>query len=330
MKSPNLQIHPGAAIPDIPWSQGLLDIPAISSETEMPDARVIVVGDDGTGVGHAALWWNQTPEFEGERVGAIGGFAAMDEPVTKILLEGAVGHLRSVGCQRIVGPMNGNTWRSYRFVIESTGRGPFLLEPRNPSLFPDWWRAAGFSEFSRYSSSAISLDGEPTVPPALKQRLLRSGVVIRPMDPARYEEELTAIYDVCLRSFVSNFLYTPLEKEPFLDAYRRVKERVDPDFVRVAERNGVACGFVFAIADFEAAARGEKPALIIKTLAVDPESRCAGLGSLLVDEVQMAGHAKGFDTAIHALQYDGNTVLRITARHHGEVIRRYALFTYDR
>jgi predicted N-acetyltransferase YhbS len=329
MKSPEVQIYPGSVIPEIAWSQGVPDIASISPEGEAPDARVIVIGQDGTGVAHAALWWNQTPEFEGERVGAIGGFVAMDAAVTEILLKGAVGHLRSVGYRRMVGPMNGNTWRNYRFVIESTGRGPFLLEPRNPADYPDWWRAAGFSEFSRYSSSAISLDGEPTVPPALKQRLLRSGVVIRPLDPARYDEELSAIHDVCLRSFASNFLYTPLEKEPFLDAYRRVKARVDPDFVRVAERDGIACGFVFAIADFEAAARGEKPALIIKTLAVDPESRCAGLGSLLVDEVQMAGYAKGFDTAIHALQYDGNTVLRITARHHGEVIRRYALFTCD-
>lgn len=329
MKSPTVQIHPGAAIPDIPWPETLPAIAVVCAETEAPDARVTVIGNDGAAA-HVALWWKQTPDFEGQSVGAIGGFVATDEAITKVLLESAVEHLRSQGSERIVGPMNGNTWRHYRFVIESSGRGPFLLEPRNPSEYPAWWKAAGFDEFSRYSSSAIALDGQQTVPPALKQRLLRSGVTIRPLDPAKYDEELGAIYEVCLRSFSSNFLYTPLEKEPFLDAYRRVKPQVDPDFVRVAERNGVACGFVFAIADFEAAARGEKPALIIKTLAVDPDSRCGGLGSLLVDEVQMLGHAKGFDAAIHALQYDGNTVLRITARHHGEVIRRYALFTYDR
>ena len=328
MKSPIVQTHPSAAVPDIPWPENLPAIAAICGETEAPDARVTVIGAGGAAA-HAALWWKQTPEFDGQRVGAIGGFVATDEATTKVLLENAVEKLRGEGCTRIVGPMNGNTWRYYRFVIESSGKGPFLLEPRNPAEYPAWWKVAGFSEFSRYSSSAIVLDGAPTVLPALKQRLLRSGVTIRPLDPARYDEELSAIHDVCLRSFSSNFLYTPLEKEPFIDAYRRVKERVDPDFVRVAERNGVVCGFVFAIADFEAAARGEKPALIIKTLAVDPESRCAGLGSLLVDEVQMAGYAKGFDTAIHALQYDGNTVLRITARHHGEVIRRYALFTCD-
>jgi GNAT superfamily N-acetyltransferase len=305
------------------------NIQTISPESEAPDARVMVIGDNETVMAHAALWWKETPEYEGQRVGAIGGFAATDAEVTKILLDGAASYLRDAGCERVVGPMNGNTWRNYRFVIESDGRGPFLLEPRNPTEYPDWWRAAGFVEFSRYSSSAIALDGVPTVPPALKQRLLRSGVVIRALDPAKFDEELSAIHDVCLRSFASNFLYTPLEREPFLDAYRRVKSRVDPDFVRVAERNGITCGFVFAIADFEAAARGEKPALVIKTLAVDPESRCGGLGSLLVDEVQVLGRAKGFDAAIHALQYDGNTVLRITARHHGEVLRRYALFTHE-
>lgn len=150
---------------------------------------------------------------------------------------------------------------------------------------------------------------------------------MRALDPARYDEELGKIYQVSLKSFANNFLYTPLEEEAFLDAYRKVRDRVDPDFVRTAERDGVACGFVFGIPDLEALARGEKPAVIVKTLAVDPDSHCAGLGSLLVDELHRIGWEKGYTEAIHALQHETNTSLKITGRHHGEVFRRYALFS---
>ena len=278
-------------------------------------------------VAKAVLWWRDTPVIDGANIGAIGEFEANDGETTAILLECAADFLREQGCRIAVGPMNGNTWRAYRSVVESNGRGPFLLEPRNPAEVPGWWESAGFSVLSRYSSSVIPLDGSGTISSALRRRMERSGVKIRELDPARYDEELKKIYQLSLKSFANNFLYTPLEEEAFLDAYRKVRERVDPDFVRIAERDGVACGFVFGIPDLEALARGEKPAVIVKTLAVDPDSRCAGLGSLLVDELHRIGWEKGYTEAIHALQHETNTSLKITGRHHGEVFRRYALFS---
>lgn len=293
---------------------------------EKPDARLLAVDPAGQ-VATAALWWSDVPSVEGHKVGTIGGFESFSSEATAQILEAAEKCLQKAGCTIAIGPMNGNTWRRHRFVIEGRGRGPFLLEPRNHPSYPDWWRAAGYGELSRYSSSLMPLDGSSVVSPALKERLERSGVAIRPLHADRYDEELRAIYSISLRSFANNFLYTPLEEEGFLDAYRKVQSRVDPDFVRVAEKDGVPCGFVFAIADLEAAARGEKPALIVKTLAVDPDSRSAGLGSLLVDEVHRLGREKGFTEAIHALQHETNTSLKITGRHHGEPIRRYALFS---
>jgi GNAT superfamily N-acetyltransferase len=102
---------------------------------------------------------------------------------------------------------------------------------------------------------------------------------------------------------------------------------VEPDFVRIAERAGVACGFLFGIRDLEAEARGEKPAVIVKTLAVDPEARSAGLGSLLVDEVHAAAYDKGYRESIHAMEHENNTSRKITGRYGGRVFRNYALFS---
>ncbi|MBK1882287.1 GNAT family N-acetyltransferase [Luteolibacter pohnpeiensis] len=326
MNHSDIRFYPSSDIPPLPLLEGLPSPDELAPMSEMPDGRIFLLNAQGQAVAHTALWWNHTPCLEGNEVGAIGGFAALGEIEAVALLEAAVKELQAQGVQKVVGPMNGNTWRRYRYIAESTGRGPFLLEPRNPASYPEWWRAAGFHEIAAYSSSTILLDGQPTVADALKKRLLKSGLTIRPIDLNRYEEELRAIYTICLKSFASNFLYTPLSEEGFLGAYRKLKDRIDAELVKIVERDGVACGFVFAIADLEAAARGEKPALIIKTLAVDPEARCPGLGSVLVDEVQMLGYQKGFSTALHVLQFDDNNVRRITTRHHGETFRRYSLF----
>jgi GNAT superfamily N-acetyltransferase len=301
---------------------------AVAPESEQPDARVFVK-DAGKVVSHLALWWTDVPPHPEHRLGVMGGFAARDAESSRTLLDAACGHLVAEGCTLAVGPMNGNTWRSYRFVDESDGRPPFLLEPRNPEAYPAWWRAAGFAEMSSYSSSVMELDGSEAVPPALKERIIRSGIRIRPVDPERFEEELAIIHDLSLRSFTNNFLYTPLGKQPFVASYLRVKQHMDPQFVMIAERDGLPCGFVFGIPDLEAAARGERPAVIVKTLAVDPTSRSAGLGSLLVDELHRIAREKGYTEAIHALQHQTNTSLKITGRHEGRAFRRYVLFSKD-
>ncbi len=156
-------------------------------------------------VAHAALWWRDTPVMDGVNIGAIGDFDANDSEETAILLEGATDFLREQGCRIAVGPMNGNTWRPYRFVVESDGRGPFLLEPRNPVEFPGWWENAGFSVLSRYSSSVIPLDGSATISSALKARMTRSGVKIRELDPARYDEELKKTLSGKSEEFLEQF-----------------------------------------------------------------------------------------------------------------------------
>jgi GNAT superfamily N-acetyltransferase len=327
MKQPQLHFFLNSSIPEMPMAGDLASPETMAPAEENPDARIFLTDENDHAIAHAALWWKETPALEGKKIGAIGGFTAMDADSAKRLLNVAADHLHKHGCDLAVGPMNGNTWRKHRFAIESDGRGPFLLEPRNPVAYPVWWEQAGFSILSRYSSSVMRLDEIAEISPALEKRLERSGVIVRNLELSRYEDELRAIYSVSLKSFSQNFLYTPLAERGFLETYQKVRERVDADFVKIAERDGAICGFVFGIPDFEALARGEPLALIVKTLAVDPFARCAGLGSLLVEKLHLAAHDKDYHEAIHALQHETNTSLKITDRHHGEVFRRYALFS---
>lgn len=300
---------------------------ALSPLEENADGRVFLIGPNGKLVAHAALWWRETPVLDGRNIGTIGGFLASDSDAATALLDAAAQQLRKAGCRTAVGAMNGNTWRRHRFVVEDLGRGSFLLEPRNLPGFPGWWQNAGFTILSRYSSSVMPLDAGDSISPGVKARLERSGIRVRRLELSRYDDELKKIYAVSLQSFAGNFLYTPLCEEGFMAAYQKIRDRVDPDLVKIAERDGVACGFVFGIPDLEAVARGEAPAVIVKTLAVDPDARCAGLGSWLVDELHEAGRGKGYREAIHALQHETNSSLKITGRHHGKVFRRYALFS---
>ncbi len=283
---------------------------------------------DTDGSAEAGLWWTHVPALPGERLGVIGGFSA-DHPVAaREVLVRALEMLRAQGCTRAVGPMEGNTWRRYRFVTGGSAEPPFFLEPTNPPEWPDWWRSAGFEPLAEYYSTATDdLAARDARVAAVAARLASSGVAVRPIDLQRFEGELERIYAVSVVSFQDNYLYTPLPREMFLAQYRDIRARVRPELVLIAEREGEPVGYVFATPDLAQAQRGESvDTVIVKTLAVLPGRPQAGLGAWLLDEVHQAALRLGYRRAIHALMHESNRSRNLSA-HYGTTIRRYTLFS---
>jgi hypothetical protein len=290
-------------------------------------AEGIVRSERDRGTAEALLWWNRTPTVAGETVGVIGGFTATGAAAAAEVLARAGDALRARGCRRAIGPMDGSTWRRYRFVTDPGTEPPFLLEPVNPPEWPQWWRAAGFAPLAEYYSTATpDLAARDERVTRAAARLAAEGVVIRPVDIERFEEELERIYDVSTLSFQSNFLYTPLPREEFLAGYRGMSASVRPELLLLAEQAGRPVGFVFAIPDLLAAQRGEPvTSIIVKTLAVLPGRAYAGLGAVLLADVHAAAGRLGFQRAIHALMHEANPSRNLSA-HYAGTIRRYTLF----
>lgn len=291
-----------------------------------PDGCLAAI-DGGKRIARCSLWWKNVPELPDERIGCIGHFDCEQESAGSALAIEATGRLRDAGCTLAIGPMDGNTWRNYRFVTEGRDEHPpFFLEPWNPADFPEFFRAAGFETLATYSSSLVHLDAEAGRSfDRIEARLASRKMTIRPIDSHRFREELDDLYDLCLDAFIENFLYTPIEREEFLTIYGQIEEAVIPEFVLIAESaKGDPAGFVFCLPDL---LDPEKKGLIVKTLAVHPRWRSLGLGSVLVHRAQTAARERGFRHAIHALQHQNNQSLKITGRDQGRKIREYGLFS---
>jgi GNAT superfamily N-acetyltransferase len=155
---------------------------------------------------------------------------------------------------------------------------------------------------------------------------LEQGVQWRHLRLDDFENELRGIFKVSLESFRNNFLYTPLSERDFLDQYLPIRDYVNEALTLVAEIQGEPVGFLFAIPDWLQAKRGGPvDTFIIKTVAVRPGRRNAGLGSVLVDEIQAIGKELGFRRCIHALMHESNASRNISG-HYAQTIRRYTLF----
>lgn len=299
---------------------------------QQANVHLLCVDDYGQAQARCSLWWDDVPQMQGEKIGVIGHFAAENESgdeddPSHVLLNNACFRLKMEGCSRAVGPMDGNTWRHYRFVTEMGTQAPFFLEPMNPLAWPRYWENYGFEPLAQYSSAITpDLEKRDQRLPKLEQRLIERGIRFRPLDLSNYEQELRQIYNISVVSFVNNFLYTPLSEDEFVAQYMKVRERVVPELTLLAHKAGIPVGFLFAIPDINEIQRGEpSTTVIIKTVAVLPENAHAGLGALLVDKVQQQARELGFQRAIHALMYDGN-VSRNISGHYAEVMRRYTLY----
>ncbi len=275
---------------------------------------------------HCGIWWKNPPEAE-EQFGIIGHYSADNAKDSKILLDQACEYLKAKGCAAAIGPMNGSTWKSYRFVTWSDGSMPFLLEPRNPADWPEYWLQAGFSPFHEYISTINSHleQSDPRLVNA-RERLHRMGTTWRSLDTSRFVEELRQVYHLSLEAFSKNILYTPLAEEDFLRQYLPFAGKINKDYVLLAHDDaGKYCGFIFAIPDLLQLQHGTAVnRLIIKTLAVSANRRSGGLGAILVEEVQRKARQNGLSAAVHALMYSKNNSTNIGKT--TQPMRRYTLF----
>lgn len=275
--------------------------------------------------GHCGVWLPQTDD-ETAPYGVIGHYSAGSSSVSRRLLDSACKILRDKGCQMVYGPMDGNTWKPYRLVTWSDGSPPFLMEPQNPPEWPGFWMESGFVSSHEYISTVVSSlsNTDPRLTKA-KKRLRDLGISWRPVDMAKFTEELEQVYSLSLEAFRNNVLYTEIDKKTFLQQYLPFADKIDSRYVLLAfDKQGRCCGFVFAIPDLTQLQQGNIDRLIIKTLAVRNSRRSGGLGAVLVDEVQQEGFRNGLSTAIHALMYQGNVSTNIGKN--SRVIRRYSLY----
>jgi GNAT superfamily N-acetyltransferase len=129
-----------------------------------------------------------------------------------------------------------------------------------------------------------------------------------------------------VQCFNRNFLYTPISEAAFLAQYMAVAPYVQPELTLMAEQGRELLGYLFGIPDLNQARRGEQiDTFIIKTVAVLPGRRSAGLGSVLVAESHRIAEQRGYRRAIHALMHASNKSRNISARY-AQTMRRYTLF----
>lgn len=270
-------------------------------------------GTLGNGATSCRLY-RDAPSWQGLRTAAIGGFRCETAEAGAMLLAEAAAMLAREGFAALVGPMDGDTWHSYRLITESDGSPPFFLEPQSGPHDRAAFERAGFAPVARYVSARAPVPGpEARLAPV-------NGVSVEAWDGSGADLLLDYLFSLSLRAFARNPFYQPIEREAFRTLYLPLLPRLDPRLVLLArDPAGAVCGFLLGFPDFLA---GPAPqTAILKTYA----SLRHGAGRLLLEQAHLVARDLGFRHVIHALMHEDNISRRGSERHGGRVFRRYAL-----
>ena len=223
------------------------------------------------------------------------------------------------GYNYLIGPINGSTWKKYRVTLPSNNP-PFLLDNYNKPYYAELFEQCGFETIANYTSSVCrNLDRDYSRLDKFEKIFEQKGVKIRKFTD--FERDIRKIYDVSIKSFVNNFLYTPIEFEEFYKMYEPVKSFLNPEWVLIAENEqDEAIAFIFG---FDNLYNRSEKSLIIKTLAQIPEYKYRGIGSYLTEFMHKKAKNAGYDNIIHALMHENNVSANILS---GELYHEYKLY----
>ena len=299
-------------------------------QVEQADQHFAVLDKDQQVRARCSIWWRDTVKVNGSRTGAIGHYAAADAEYGQAVLQHACSELKHRRCAIAVGPLDGNTWRSYRFITERGDAKPFFLEPDNPDEWPQHFGNVGFSTLSHYVSE-INPDIANRQPElgSLREKFADLGVQIDPVDVDNPVDDMAGIYRVVCESFRNAYLYTPLDIGLYVNIYEPMLTQVDPRLMLVAKHDDEVVGFILAPPDFlQLSYQHTMDAIVLKTVAVLPRKEYSGLGRVLIVDLLKNAIDMGFTTAISALMHTENRSQKISSDCAGPM-RAYEVFAKE-
>lgn len=271
----------------------------------------------------------------GSETGFLGWYECIDDfQLAKEMLQVASDWLKDQGCTKVIGPMNGSTWYSYRFNLSS--EVPLLLtEPFQPKCYVEHWKSFGFEPSTKYISTYTRLPDLAFLDEQqVAKKLSEVGLELKQLNKAILEEYHDAIYDFLVECFAGNLHFSDVSKEEYDEFSAGFPMILDEVHSYIAlDQSGKPISFFSCVLDlYKEVEVGGIPKLdskiILKTIATHPNWQNKQIGTLIMNTIYHKAKANGIEYVVHALmQADNVSAVAGKRKFPTETLVEYALFS---
>ena len=297
-------------------------------------SEIVIFTDENNNIGGSLHLWHNRPDYNGRKTSYIGNvnihekYRKNEEQLFNKVFE----ELKKEGIEIIIGPLNGTTWNTYRYVTEKGSRRQFLLEPWNEDYSVSLFEKLGFKPLAGYISTVMEgmdSDGRRNLNKKIEKLKKFDYYKDIKVESAENKDLLTVlnkVYDLTVEAFKNNFLYSELEREIFLKMYMSYEDKIIKKFFKMLYLGDELIGYVFGISDYaELGYKGKIDTIILKTIAVSPIYNGKGMGYILINSLVEEAEKEEYENVIYALMHESNVSKNIGLLL-GNVLRRYTLF----
>ena len=297
-------------------------------------SEIMIFNDENNNIGGNLHLWHNRPNYNGKATSYIGNVNILEKyrkNETEIFNQ-IFESLKKDGIETIIGPLNGTTWNTYRYVTDKGHRSPFLMEPWNEDYYVELFEKLGFKPLAYYISTVME-NMNPVQRGHLSKKIEKlkkfdyyKDITVKSAENEDLMAVLNKVYDLTIQAFKNNFLYSELDREIFLKMYMSYEDKIVKKFFKMLYLKDELIGYVFGIPDYAELQYKEKvETMILKTIAISPRYNGKGMGYILIDELVKEAERSGYKNVIYALMHEKNISKNIGSLL-GDELRRYALF----
>ncbi|MFT5861008.1 MAG: GNAT superfamily N-acetyltransferase [Flavobacteriaceae bacterium] len=277
----------------------------------------------------AAFYHEETPEL-----GILGWYECDDnDSLSEELLRAAISWLQSKGCKKIIGPINGSTWSSYRFNLDAS-KPLFAGEPYQPSYYPKQWEKVGFENDVMYETtipyrpSDESLDYDQVM-----SYLINLGLEMTPLAREITEDENLSYFKFYADCFRGNPFFYNISLDHYLLLTEKLANVAEYDFSYVVkDKQGNPISAFISYVDVHRGINddGKGKKLFLKTIATHPKWRNKKIMQIVVNFLRLKAERMGYTEVIFSLMFSENlTAMKTRDVYGSDILRNYTLMSKE-
>jgi hypothetical protein len=250
----------------------------------------------------------------------LGNYQCIDEmAIAQLFFREIEKYTKLRGAKILVGPMNGDTWHSYRFSTLEKPR--FFLEANHKNYYLDQWKNAGFCTLAQYQTNREEIQTHLDLPD-YQSYFDGKGITVRHFNMQESDAELCLLHGFCSELFKNNLFFSPISESDFVAMYQTILPLLNPNLIYYFMDNEQMVGLLFAVEN-----RFNPNEIIVKTIARHPAEKYKGLAHMFsalfhVDLIEM-----GIESMLHAYFQVDNNSARISTNYGGEMYQQHVLLS---